>query len=94
MEKNRFVHRLTAQSFVPNPNSFKFIRHKDGDKTNNEAENLEWVETGGDENLFSHVNTQDLSAEQITNLGNPFEAINKRNDRSNFTPKKKKRPKR
>lgn len=36
------VHRLVAKAFIPNPNSFPCINHKDEDKTNNNACNLEW----------------------------------------------------
>lgn len=40
----RYVHRLVALEFVPNPNpkEFIYINHKDEDKTNNKASNLEW----------------------------------------------------
>jgi 16S rRNA A1518/A1519 N6-dimethyltransferase RsmA/KsgA/DIM1 with predicted DNA glycosylase/AP lyase activity len=37
-----FVHRLVAQAFIPNPNDYPIINHKDEDKTNNNADNLEW----------------------------------------------------
>ena len=39
----RYVHRLVAESFVENINSFREVNHKDGNKQNNMASNLEWV---------------------------------------------------
>lgn len=40
----RNVHRLVAQSFIPNPNNLLEINHIDEDGTNNKVNNLEWCD--------------------------------------------------
>ena len=40
--KEERVHRLVATAFIPNPDNLPCINHKDENKLNNYAENLEW----------------------------------------------------
>ena len=41
-QKTRFIHRLVAGAFVPNPDGYSEINHRDENKVNNYANNLEW----------------------------------------------------
>ncbi len=40
--KNFLLHRIVAKAFIPNPNNYPEINHKDENKLNNAVDNLEW----------------------------------------------------
>lgn len=40
--KAYLVHRLVSQAFIPNPNNFPCVNHKDENPRNNCVDNLEW----------------------------------------------------
>jgi hypothetical protein len=47
------LHRLIAQTFIPNLENKPFVNHIDGNKINNSVKNLEWV-TCNENNLHNH----------------------------------------
>lgn len=42
IKSNPVVHRLVAKAFIPNPLNLPQVNHKDEDKMNPAADNLEW----------------------------------------------------
>ena len=42
ISKSFFVHRLVAEAFIPNPNNYPYVNHKDENPSNNHSDNLEW----------------------------------------------------
>ena len=72
------VHRLIAQTFLPNPENKPYINHIDGDKTNNSVSNLEWctqkenvqhaIETGLKDDRGTHSSRASCNEEKLKEI--------------------------
>lgn len=62
------IHRLVAQAFIPNPENKATVNHKDGVRSNNKLDNLEWA-TYNENNLHMYKNGRKSA------LANPIQCI-------------------
>ena len=65
-KRQHLVHRLVAAAFIPNPNDLPDVNHKNEDKTDNRAENLEWCTKmyNNDIQILTALEIEKMNAEQ------------------------------
>lgn len=69
--KQKAVHRIVAENFIPNPKNLPFVNHKDHNKLNNNVDNLEWC-TGRDNVTHSVIFRTGKTSTGVTRDGNRF----------------------
>lgn len=67
--KSYIIHRLVAKQYIPNPNRFKVVNHKDGNKNNNSVSNLEWCTREYNDKHKIHVLGQNGQGEKNGHWG-------------------------
>ena len=65
------VHRLVAQTFIPNPGNLPQVNHKDCNRINNDVSNLEWCD-----GFYNQQYREKYGISRAEATGHPLFAIN------------------
>lgn len=58
---HEYIHRLVAETYIPNPQNLPEINHKDENKANNTVENLEWCTSAYNKNFGNRAKKYSVS---------------------------------
>ncbi len=63
--KHKYIHRLVAETFIPNPGNLPQVDHINGDKSDNTIENLRWASNLENMRGFGYENRLSLSRDSV-----------------------------
>lgn len=69
-QTKKLVHRIVAQTFIPNPDNLPQVNHKDNDRTNNNVSNLEFCTAS-----YNNQYREKFGISTTESQGNPLFAI-------------------
>lgn len=61
---HKYVHRLVAETFIPNLDNLLQVNHKDENKNNNNINNLEWISAKDNANYGTRTKRQSETQQQ------------------------------
>ena len=86
---NRRICRLVAQAFIPNPNNFPQVNHKDENKSNDNVCNLEWCNAEYNNNYGNKIknakNTKNVICIETNELFNSIRQLAQKINTSHTT---------
>ena len=74
-KRTYLVHRLVAETWIPNPNHYEEVNHINGDKDDNSVENLEWTTHGENMRHAFRTGLKKITPVRIVETGEVFESI-------------------
>ena len=83
--KDKYIHRVVGECFLEKRECFYEINHIDGDKTNNNVENLEWTNRAGNNKHCFDIGLR--TSEEMRKMSMSEGAIASRRRRRMFTDK-------
>lgn len=75
---NLYIHRLLGQYFIPNPNNYSQINHKDGNRSNFRLDNLEWCsQSMNNHHAVNVLGKKNIKHVKCNETGQVFTSVNK-----------------
>ena len=71
----QLVHRMVAETWIPNPNHHEQVNHINGNKDDNRIENLEWVTPSENVRHAIRIGLRKGTPIRIVETGEVFESI-------------------